>query len=150
VSDETRLEAAVSAPRPKKIAIIGLAYPFRGGISHYSTLLVRELRSKYAVLFLTLKRQYPAWFFPGKTQYDISTAKLVEENHAIIDSVNPLTWIKTLFFLKKEKIDLLVVQWWNPFFFSRLRHYRQFTSLRFKDPSLLPLSQCTSARKFHL
>jgi glycosyltransferase involved in cell wall biosynthesis len=116
VSDETRLEAAVSAPRPKKIAIIGLAYPFRGGISHYSTLLVRELRSKYAVLFLTLKRQYPAWFFPGKPQYDISTAKLVEENHAIIDSVNPLTWIKTLFFLKKEKIDLLVVQWWNPFF----------------------------------
>jgi glycosyltransferase involved in cell wall biosynthesis len=110
-------EVAASNPKPnKKIAVIGLSYPFRGGISHYSTLLVRELRNKYAVLFLTLNRQYPAWLFPGKTQYDLSTAKLAEENHAIIDSINPLTWIKALLLLKKEKVDLLVIQWWNPFF----------------------------------
>jgi glycosyltransferase involved in cell wall biosynthesis len=109
-------EVGVHNPKAEKIAVLGLSYPFRGGISHYSTLLVRELRKKYTVIFITLSRQYPALFFPGKTQHDSSTARFAEENHAILDSVNPLTWIKTLFLLKKEKVDLLIVQWWNPFF----------------------------------
>jgi len=101
---------------PKKIAVLGLSYPFRGGISHYSTLLVRELRKKYKVKFFTLKRQYPEILFPGKTQYDYSTEKLIEENDSIIDSINPLTWIKTAFLLKRENVDLVIIQWWNPFF----------------------------------
>jgi glycosyltransferase involved in cell wall biosynthesis len=100
----------------RKIAVLGLSYPFRGGISHYSTLLVRELRKKYKVKFLTLKRQYPAMLFPGKTQFDYSEDKLIEENDSIIDSINPITWIKTAFILKKENCDLIIVQWWNPFF----------------------------------
>jgi glycosyltransferase involved in cell wall biosynthesis len=101
---------------PKKIAVLGLSYPFRGGISHYSTLLVRELRKKYEVKFFTLKRQYPDLLFPGKTQYDYSKEKLIEENDSIIDSINPATWIKTAFLLKKENVDLVIIQWWNPFF----------------------------------
>jgi glycosyltransferase involved in cell wall biosynthesis len=109
-------EVVVHNSKPEKIAVLGLSYPFRGGISHYSTLLVRELRKKYTVTFITLKRQYPALFFPGKTQYDSSAAKLAETNHPILDSVNPLTWIKTLLLLKRENVDLLIVQWWNPFF----------------------------------
>ena len=100
----------------RKIAVLGLSYPFRGGISHYSTLLVRELRRKYRVKFLTLNRQYPDLLFPGKTQYDYSVDKLIEENDSVIDSINPVTWIKAAFILKKENFDLVVVQWWNPFF----------------------------------
>jgi glycosyltransferase involved in cell wall biosynthesis len=99
-----------------KIAVLGLSYPFRGGIAHYSTLLVRELRKKYRVTFITLRRQYPEFLFPGKTQYDHSAQGLKEENHPLIDSVNPLSWVKTAFALKRDKLDLVVVQWWNPFF----------------------------------
>jgi glycosyltransferase involved in cell wall biosynthesis len=102
--------------RQPKIAVLGLSYPFRGGIAHHSTLLVRELRKKYAVKFFTLSRQYPELFFPGKTQFDHSAHGLTEENHALIDSVNPASWVKAAFTLKKEKVDLVVVQWWNPFF----------------------------------
>ena len=102
--------------QPKKIAVLGLSYPFRGGIAHYSTLLVRELRKKYSVRFITLNRQYPSLLFPGKTQYDDSASRIVEENDSIIDSINPLTWISTAFLLKKENFSLVVVQWWNPFF----------------------------------
>src|SRR5215510_2919917 len=102
--------------REQKIAVLGLSYPFRGGIAHYSTLLVRELRKKHAVKFITLSRQYPELLFPGKTQSDNSDQGFTEENHALIDSVNPVSWIKTAFGLKKEKVDLVVVQWWNPFF----------------------------------
>ena len=100
----------------RKIAVLGLSYPFRGGIAHYSTLLVRELRKKHTVEFITLCRQYPERLFPGKTQYDYSAQGLTEENHALIDSVNPVSWVKTAMALKKEEVDLIVVQWWNPFF----------------------------------
>jgi glycosyltransferase involved in cell wall biosynthesis len=95
---------------------LGLSYPFRGGISHYSTLLVRALRKKYSVQFITLKRQYPRLLFPGKTQYDDSHERLHEENEPRIDSINPLTWIHTAFYLKKARVDFVIVQWWNPFF----------------------------------
>jgi glycosyltransferase involved in cell wall biosynthesis len=100
----------------RKLAVLGLSYPFRGGIAHYSTLLVRQLRKKHTVKFITLRRQYPEILFPGKTQYDPSACGLIEENQALVDSVNPVTWIKTVVALKKEAVDLVVVQWWHPFF----------------------------------
>jgi glycosyltransferase involved in cell wall biosynthesis len=65
---------------------------------------------------MTLKRQYPELLFPGKTQYDHSERGLTEKNYSLIDSVNPASWVKAAFALKKEKVDLVVVQWWNPFF----------------------------------
>ena len=100
----------------RKIAVLGLSYPFRGGIAHHSTLLVRELRKKHTVKFITLSRQYPERLFPGKSQYDTSDRGLAEENYALIDSVNPASWLRVAFALKREKFDLVVVQWWNPFF----------------------------------
>jgi glycosyltransferase involved in cell wall biosynthesis len=105
----------VSHEEPR-IAVLGLSHPFRGGIAHYSTLLVRSLRKKYPVKFITLRRQYPELLFPGKTQYDHSTQGLTEDNQPLIDSVNPVTWIQTALALKRENVDLVVVQWWNPFF----------------------------------
>ncbi len=102
--------------REPTIAVLGLTYPFRGGIAHHSTLLVRSLRKKYPVKFVTLHRQYPALLFPGKTQYDTSAQGLKEENNPLIDSVNPVSWVKAAFFLRRARVDLVVVQWWNPFF----------------------------------
>jgi glycosyltransferase involved in cell wall biosynthesis len=106
----------VSCPTGKSIAVLGLSHPFRGGIAHYSTLLVRELRRHHPVRFLTLRRQYPAFLFPGQSQYDDSAATITEENEPIIDSINPLTWLRTAFTLWRGGYDLVVVQWWNPFF----------------------------------
>ena len=120
---------------PTKIAVVGLSYPFRGGISHYSTLLVRELRKTYQVKFVTLKRQYPAWLFPGKTQYDHSAEKLIEENAPLIDSINPITWIKTAFLLNREKVDLVIIQWWNPFFGFAFGTITSLLSLISKTPT---------------
>ncbi len=100
----------------KCIAVIGLSYPFRGGIAHYSTLFVRALRKRHAVRFLTFSRQYPKLLFPGKTQYDASSRPLQEENEPVIDSISPLSWYKTAALLNRESPDLIVFQWWHPFF----------------------------------
>jgi len=118
--DATQVTAAVSRPHGalprRKIAVVGLSYPFRGGISHYSTLQVRALRRKYDVTFLTFSRQYPGFLFPGQTQFDYSARTLVEPNEQIIDTMNPATWVAAARRLNREQPELIVFQWWHPFF----------------------------------
>lgn len=99
-----------------RVAVIGLTYPFRGGIAHYSSLFVRALRKRHSVRFLTLSRQYPKILFPGVSQYDFSDQTLAEEGEPIVDSLDPLSWFKTARLLNREKPDLIVIQWWHPFF----------------------------------
>lgn len=115
----------------KTIAVLGLTHPFRGGIAHYTTLLVRELRQAHHVVFLSLTRQYPAFLFPGKTQYDDSQNPIVEANTPSIDSINPWTWLKSAWVLKRTSPDLVVIQWWNPFFgfaFGTIANLLAYTS----------------------
>jgi glycosyltransferase involved in cell wall biosynthesis len=99
-----------------KLAVVGVSYPFRGGIAHYSTLLVRHLRQSYEVDFLTLSRQYPSLLFPGKTQYDASANAIREPHAAVIDSINPWTWWRTARYLNRTRPRLIVFNWWHPFF----------------------------------
>ena len=108
--------APAPAGHPGQVAVIGLTYPYRGGISHYSTLLVRALRANRTVDFITLRRQYPALLFPGQSQYDFSARTLEEENARIVDSLNPLTWYQAARRLNETSPALIIVQWWHPFF----------------------------------
>ena len=122
----THSEANLGPESGPRYVVVGLTYPFRGGISHYSTLLVRTLRRRYQVEFLTLKRQYPELLFPGQSQYDYSDATLDEPNHALIDSLNPITWMRAARRINALRPALTVVQWWHPFFappFGTLAHF---------------------------
>lgn len=100
----------------KHVAVIGISHPFRGGIAHYSTLFVRTLREKHRVSFITFSRQYPKSLFPGKTQFDESGNPLLEPNEQCIDSINPISWYRTAALLNERAPDLIVFQWWHPFF----------------------------------
>lgn len=101
---------------PKHVAVIGVCHPFRGGIAHYSTLFVRTLREKHRVSFINFSRQYPRLLFPGKTQFDESGNPLLEPNERCIDSLNPISWYRTAALLNRRAPDLIVFQWWHPFF----------------------------------
>ena len=72
----------MSSSRPT-LAVVGVSHPFRGGIAHYSTCLVKHLRKRYAVEFITFTRQYPNFLFPGKTQYDESANPIREPNQRL-------------------------------------------------------------------
>ena len=102
--------------RKLKIALVGLTYPFRGGISHYTTLLYRSLADKHDVRFYALYRQYPKLLFPGKTQYDESAVPFEVPHEACIDSINPFTWLLTARRIMRFKPDLILFSWWHPFF----------------------------------
>ncbi len=99
-----------------KISMIGPSYPFRGGISHYTTLLFRELKKSHSVQFISFKRQYPAFLYPGKSDIDESKSKIKEEGaERLLDSVNPLSWLKTARKVVKFHPQILIFPWWVSF-----------------------------------
>jgi len=100
-----------------RIVLIGTAFPLRGGIAHYIALLYKNLKKKgHTVKVLSFKRQYPSIFFPGKTQKDEGKELISIESTPLLDSVDPLTWIKAFFWLKKVHPKLLIFKYWMPFF----------------------------------
>ncbi|MGE5500009.1 MAG: glycosyltransferase [Syntrophothermus sp.] len=99
-----------------KITILSTAFPLRGGIAHFNGLLYKELSKENEVSVITFKRQYPSIFFPGKSQFESGETSDPIPSEVIVDSVNPLNWIKTGFRLKKEKPDLIIYKYWMPFF----------------------------------
>jgi glycosyltransferase involved in cell wall biosynthesis len=101
----------------KKIVIIGPAYPYRGGPATYVSYLYQALSGKFDVKIFNYTLLYPGFLFPGTTQYDESkSAPLKVPNERQINSISPYNWYKTALRLKKEKADLVVFDWWQPFF----------------------------------
>lgn len=101
-----------------KIDLVGPSYPFRGGISHYSTLLFKNLKKKHtnSVKFYSFKRQYPRFFYPGKTDKDSSHSPLIDaEIESCLDSMNPLTWVNVARKIVRDKPDMTVFPWWVAF-----------------------------------
>ena len=99
-----------------KITILSTAYPLRGGISHFIGLLFNELKKENYVNIITFKRQYPSILFPGKSQ--IESGNTVEKipTSVLVDSINPLNWIRIGLKIKNESPDLLIYKYWMPFF----------------------------------
>lgn len=100
-----------------KIFIVGTAYPMRGGIAHYVALLFLKLQEMgHDVRIISFKRQYPKWLFPGKTQQDTSQEVIDLPSLPMIDSINPLSWLRTFWLIRKEKPELVIYKYWIPFF----------------------------------
>jgi len=100
----------------RRFCLIGPTYPYRGGISHYNTCLMRELAKRHEVRAINFSRLYPGFLFPGKTQLDESATPLVADSERAIDSINPFTWIGAGFRAARMRPDVTLVQWWHPFF----------------------------------
>lgn len=100
-----------------KVTVIGPTYPFRGGIAHYTTLLVHFLRQRHDVRFISYIKQYPKWLYPGNTAMDPSPddSALREECDRILTPMNPLTWLRTYRMILNDAPDVLLLQWWTPF-----------------------------------
>jgi len=99
-----------------KIVIIGTAFPLRGGIAHFNQLLASHLGEKHEVEIITFKRQYPKLFFPGKTQDEPSGEKPNIKITQLVDSINPLNWLKVGKTIRNLKPDLVIFKYWLPFF----------------------------------
>lgn len=98
-----------------KVVIIGPAHPLRGGLATFNQRLAKEfMQSGYECSIYSFSLQYPSFMFPGKTQYTDEPAPDGITIHTVINSVNPLNWIKIGNRLKKERPDIIVVRFWLP------------------------------------
>jgi glycosyltransferase involved in cell wall biosynthesis len=103
--------------RKKKIIIIGPAYPYRGGNSLFVSHVYDALKEEFEVKIFNYSLLYPSILFPGKTQFDESTTVIKKApNERLVNSISPLSWFKVANRIIKENPDLVVFDWWHPFF----------------------------------
>lgn len=101
----------------EKVIIVGSAHPLRaGGISTFNERLARAFqREGHPTTIYNFSLQYPGFLFPGKTQYSDEPPPNDLEIVTVINSVNPLNWIKVGRKLNKLDADIIVVRYWIPF-----------------------------------
>ncbi|MFN3871743.1 MAG: glycosyltransferase [Ignavibacterium sp.] len=102
--------------RKKKIIIIGPTYPYRGGNSLFVSFVYETLSKEFEVKIYNYKLLYPSFLFPGKTQFDTSGEVKKIPSERIVNSLNPFNWIKVASKINNEKPDLIIFDWWHPYF----------------------------------
>ena len=99
-----------------KIAIVGPAHPYRGGLASIMETMAREYQSRgYDVRILTFTLQYPEFLFPGKSQ-TVDTPPPSDLNITRrVSTVNPLSWISVGRELRRKQPDIVLMKYWTPF-----------------------------------
>jgi glycosyltransferase involved in cell wall biosynthesis len=97
-----------------RIGLISPIFPFRGGISQYSTQLLRALKKKCTVDAFSFKRLYPAFIYPGASQFEpYSEGKSEPGVLYSIDAMNPVSWIRIVQKMRAGPEDLVILPWWS-------------------------------------
>lgn len=110
-----------------RIAIIGPAHPYKGGIVQHTTELAHRLSAAgHSVDIISWHRQYP-FFYPGQQFVDEPELPEHQGNKRVLSWRNPLTW--TRWGRRLRGYDRIVLVWWvptiqGPVYLSMLRALR--------------------------
>lgn len=125
----------------KKIILIGPVYPYKGGISHYTGLMYRELAKRYDVEMISYKMQYPRFLF-HKEQRDYSNDSFkIESAKYMLHTANPFNIIRTARYIRRRRPDLVLIQWWHPYFapcYFLLTHFMGKQNVTFVCHNVFP------------
>lgn len=99
-----------------KIVMVGPVYPYKGGISHYTGLMCKNLRKEHEVVMLSFQKQYPKILFRKEQRDYQNDAFAVEGTQYLLHTYNPLNWIRTAGWINMQHPDLVIFQWWHPYF----------------------------------
>ena len=100
-----------------KIIILGTAHPYRGGLATFNERLARQFQAEgHEVEVWTFTLQYPSFLFPGKTQYTNEPAPADLKIRRVLNSCNPLNWIRVGRAIRKEAPEMLICCYWMSFF----------------------------------
>ncbi len=101
---------------PKKIVIIGQAYPLRGGLAAYNERIARAfMEAGHEVTIESFRLQYPSFLFPGKTQYSTDPPPKDLNINISVNSINPFNWIRVGWKVRKMNPDFVLIKFWLPF-----------------------------------
>lgn len=101
----------------KRIVLIGPIYPYNSGIAHYTGLLYKALlKNGYEVSMHSFKFQYPKFLFKKEQKDERSSQFKVDNVNYSIHTMNPFNWFNVAHQIKKFNTDLIISQWWHPYF----------------------------------
>jgi glycosyltransferase involved in cell wall biosynthesis len=99
----------------KKVAIIGPAWPFRGGLANFNERLAREWKLQgNDVTIHTFTKQYPSFLFPGTSQFTDGPAPTDLTIRRSIHAYNPLQWRTASNEIRAGNYDLVLIRFWLP------------------------------------
>jgi glycosyltransferase involved in cell wall biosynthesis len=117
----------------KKVIIIGPAFPFRGGIANFNNALAKAYHDRGdEVVLYSFTLQYPSFLFPGTTQYESGQPPKDLKIKTLINSVNPLNWIKVARKINRENPDYVIIRYWLPFMAPCLGTIARFLNKKIK------------------
>ena len=96
-------------------ALIGPVPPFKGGISDTNHSFVKTLiNNKQSVTVFSFKVLYPKLLFPGKNQ-KIKKSKILDYKcNYTINTLNPISWIKTANMANQVSPKYVIFRYWTP------------------------------------
>jgi glycosyltransferase involved in cell wall biosynthesis len=102
----------------QRIIILGPAHPLRpGGITTFNERLCKAfIEDGHACSIWSFSLQYPAFLFPGSSQFTNAPAPQGLPILSLLNSVNPINWVMVGLRLRKLAPDVVVVRFWLPFF----------------------------------
>ncbi len=99
------------------LTLVGPVAPYRGGIAHFTEALGQALQARgHQVSALSFRRQYPRWLFPGRAQTEPEPIAPSMPAAYVLDPLRPWTWWQAARLIRKQRPDLVVFQYWMPFF----------------------------------
>ncbi|AKB59186.1 MULTISPECIES: glycosyltransferase [Methanosarcina] len=101
----------------KSVCIVGPSKRFLSGISYYTIRLANAMSVEKEVSVVCFRQLLPTFLFPGKSHVgknisDLNFSPRIPVFNGM-DYNNPLSWIKAYRFLKAQKPDIIVLQWWT-------------------------------------
>lgn len=98
-----------------KIAFLGPAPPFRGGIANFAAHLAETLAGQgHSIMYFNFIQQYPGFLFPSAGQESGQEPSLPSQR--VLTPYMPSTWSKTVKAMNAWQADIVIVSWWLPFF----------------------------------
>lgn len=101
----------------KRVCIAGPSKRFTSGISYYTIKLANAMSDPYQVSSICFRQLLPTFLFPGKGHVgkDISSLDFNSKVDVFdgMDYNNPFTWMGAYKFLKQQKPDVVILQWWT-------------------------------------
>ena len=125
-----------------KIIMLGPVYPFKGGIAQYTGAMCTALSRENEVEAVSFSMQYPKLLYKHPQRDEQNTTFRFDPAVFPLNTLSPLSWHKTVKQIKAGHPDLIIVQWWHPWFapcyFTMLRRLRKTAPVLFVCHNVLP------------